>query len=384
MRTTYSQFTAAEYFAGIGLVRMGLQSQGWRVIFANDISCKKYEMYKAFFPDADNHYLVDDIFSIDPQQIPSTMLATCSFPCVDLSLAGNMNGMIHGHHSSAFWGFIKILKAQSFSAPPLILVENVPGWLHSNQGKDFRITIEALNQIGYACDVFTVDALRFTPQSRQRVFLVGVKNHALCTNIDMQLKRPPSLLSELLKKCIAENRDLRWFYTEIPEPPSRNTKGLSNAIERLSRADRRWWPDDEVKRHFDMMNEKHRIMVERLTNRPQISYRTFFRRIREGEQKVEVRSDELSGCLRTAVGGSGKQFLIRMGKGKMQMRAMTPREYARLQGVPDEYPILVHGVQALTGFGDAVCVPVISWIAENVLNPLREGLFQSAGIGNER
>jgi len=51
------------------------------------------------------------------------------------------------------------------------------------------------------------------------------------------------------------------------------------------------------------------------------------------------------------------------------MRAMTPREYARLQGVPDEYPITVNGVQALTGFGDAVCVPVISWIAEHVLNP---------------
>jgi DNA (cytosine-5)-methyltransferase 1 len=51
---------------------------------------------------------------------------------------------------------------------------------------------------------------------------------------------------------------------------------------------------------------------------------------------------------------------------------MTPREYARLQGVPDEYPITTNGVQALTGFGDAVCVPAISWIAENILNPLAE------------
>jgi DNA (cytosine-5)-methyltransferase 1 len=51
---------------------------------------------------------------------------------------------------------------------------------------------------------------------------------------------------------------------------------------------------------------------------------------------------------------------------------MTPREYARLQGVPDSYNISINGVQALTGFGDAVCVPVISWIAKNVLNPLAE------------
>jgi DNA (cytosine-5)-methyltransferase 1 len=54
---------------------------------------------------------------------------------------------------------------------------------------------------------------------------------------------------------------------------------------------------------------------------------------------------------------------------------MTPREYARLQGVPDSYNISINGVQALTGFGDAVCAPAISWIAKNVLNPLAEKLL---------
>src|SRR3989338_4234748 len=120
--------TVAEYFAGIGLVRMGIEPHGWQVVFANDISDKKHEMYKAFFPDAEGHYIVDDIFKIDPAPIPPTTLATCSFPCIDLSLAGNMNGMLSGEHSSAFWGFIKTLKAQGAFAPPLVLVENVPGW----------------------------------------------------------------------------------------------------------------------------------------------------------------------------------------------------------------------------------------------------------------
>lgn len=104
----------------------------------------------------------------------------------------------------------------------------------------------------------------------------------------------------------------------------------------------------------------------------QVSYRTFFRRRREGQQRAEVRDDDLSGCLRTAVGGSGKQFLIQAGRGHIKMRTMTPREYARLQGVSDDYPIAANGVQALTGFGDAVCVPAISWIAKHILNPLAE------------
>jgi len=140
----------------------------------------------------------------------------------------------------------------------------------------------------------------------------------------------------------------------------------------MSDSDTRWWPDNEVKRHLAMMKSAHLERVEQLARGKQFSYRTFFRRRREGQQRAEVRNDDLSGCLRTAVGGSGKQFLIRAGKGSIKMRVMTPREYARLQGVPDEYPITANGVQALTGFGDAVCVPVISWIAKHVLNPLAE------------
>jgi DNA (cytosine-5)-methyltransferase 1 len=267
---------------------------------------------------------------------------------------------------------VKILKAQGEFAPPLVLVENVPGWLYSNSGKDFRITVQALNNLGYACDVFTLDALRFTPQSRLRVFLVGTKFPVKYTTPELILTRPKSLLSEQLKKNIIMNKDLRWFYNEIPEPPPLKSSGLAEIIEIMSDTDGRWWPKNEVQRHLNMMKDSHLHRVEDLAQKDYFSYRTFFRRRRDGLQRAEVRDDDLSGCLRTAVGGSGKQFLIRAGKNSIKMRAMTPREYARLQGVPDEYPITVNGVQALTGFGDAVCVPAISWIAASILNPLAE------------
>lgn len=365
--------TVAEYFAGIGLVRLGLEQKGWKVTFANDISSKKYEMYKGFFPDQDDYYVVGDIFDLDVQKIPRTTLATCSFPCVDLSLAGNMNG-IDGKHSSAFWGFIKILETQGDSSPDIVLVENVPGWLHSNTGKDFRLTIQALNRAGYACDVFTLDARRFTPQSRPRVFVVGVKQRRDDRAPDLIIKRSKSLISDAIKKEVEENRDLDWFYNEIPVPPELNTSGLSGIVESLRLNDSRWWPDNEVKRHIEMMKEDHRQMVLVLAAGKKQIYRTFYRRRRDGFQRAEVRKDDLSGCLRTAVGGSGKQFLVMAGNGIIKMRAMTPREYARLQGVPDKYPIKTNGVQALTGFGDAVCVPAFAWIAENVLNPLFDDL----------
>jgi DNA (cytosine-5)-methyltransferase 1 len=377
MRFTNSHLTVTEYFAGIGLVRMGLQLFGWKVVFANDFSPKKFAMYQEFFPDARNHYVIDDIFNLNPVKIPITTLATCSFPCVDLSLAGNMSGIIDGSHSSAFWGFINILKAQGDAAPPLVMVENVPGWLHSHNGKDFRITVQALNELGYFCDVFVLDALRFTPQSRLRVFLIGSRFVTTSTSPDLLLKRSKSLLSEQLRKSIDANRDLRWFYNELPEPPPTNKSGLVEIVERLDDSNKLWWSQDEVNRHLEMMTYIHRERVEKLKSKDEISFRTFYRRRREGMQRAEVRNDDLSGCLRTAVGGSGKQFLIQMGAGQLKMRAMTPREYARLQGVPENYNISINGVQALTGFGDAVCVPAISWIAENVLNPLAEKMLLS-------
>ncbi|MCB0174987.1 MAG: DNA (cytosine-5-)-methyltransferase [Anaerolineae bacterium] len=361
--------TAAEYFAGIGLVRMGLEPMGWRVVWANDISAKKYELYQDFFPQSDHHYVIGDIFEIGPATVPQTTLATCSFPCIDLSLAGNMNG-IGGDHSSAFWGFINVLENQGQAAPPLVLIENVPGWLHSNNGADFRVTIQALNQLGYACDVFTLDALRFTPQSRLRVMVVGTKFPFAHKNPQLIFHRPASLLSNRLRKSIFANLDLDWFYNDLPEPPPLHTSGLATIVEAMADTDERWWSEAEVKRHLDMMEETHYQRVSSLHTNGETAYRTFFRRRRKGQQRAEVRRDELAGCLRTAVGGSGKQFLIKVADHKVKMRAMTPREYARLQGVPDEYPIKINGVQALTGFGDAVCVPVITWIAENVLNPL--------------
>ncbi len=230
----------------------------------------------------------------------------------------------------------------------------------------FFLFIEA----GYACDVFILDALRFTPQSRLRVFLIGTKLPVRLTTAELILTRPKSLLSDRLRQSIVANKDLCWFYNDIPKPPILRSSGLSEMVECIEEDDSRWWSKMEVERHLSMMQQAHRERVDELADEKCFSYRTFFRRIREGQQRAEVRNDDLSGCLRTAIGGSGKQFLIRAGKGSIRMRVMTPREYARLQGVPDTYPISASGVQALTGFGDAVCVPAISWIAQHALNPL--------------
>ncbi|MGP1386622.1 MAG: DNA cytosine methyltransferase [Thainema sp.] len=374
----YGHLTCAEYFAGIGLVRLGLEQVGWNVVFANDWAHSKFEMYSAHFQDATKHYKVQDIFSICPADIPDTILATASFPCIDLSLAGNLEG-IDGQHSSAFWGFTQILDGQ-VNKPKIVMLENVAGWLTSNSGQDFRITIQELNRLGYVCDVFAVDAAHFVPQSRPRVFVVGMQASNANQDIFVFSKRSSSLKTQALEKAVMTNLDLCWNFLDVPSLPDKIKADLSFIIENISDDDDRWWSDNEVKRHLNMMSSINLEYLQGLQELSTYSYCPMYRRVREGKQRAELRKDGLAGCLRTARGGSSRQMLVRVGQGTIKMRLMTPREYARLQGVPDNYPLPLQTNQALTGFGDAVCVPVIVWIAENILNPLAKSFQENSVV----
>ena len=368
--------TAAEYFAGIGLFRMGLEKAGWQVAYANDWNPERAQMYGGFFGDT---YEVKDIFDVVAADVPPVTLATCSFPCVDLSLAGNLQGL-DGRHSSAFWGFYKILIVQGLSKPPIVLLENVSGWLSANKGRDFYAVAAALNNIGYACDAFVLNAHSFVPQSRPRIFMIGVNesHYTQANNPDTSFhhNRSNRLFPARLRRLISENKKIRWAQLDIPEPPAYKTQGFSEGIvEQLLPEDPSWWPREKVDKHLCMMPPSHLAMVKYLAMGNQETRRTFYRRRRSTGQKAEVRKDDIAGCLRTAVGGSGKQFLVAAGGNLIRMRTLTSREYARLQGVPDSFPIVANTErQSLNAFGDAVCVPVVSWIAEKILTPLARKL----------
>src|SRR5437870_5173835 len=123
--------TFAEFFAGIGLMRIGLEKGGWRITFANDIDEDKWQMYKDHFGDT-GEFVRGDVHELDAAALPDFALATASFPCNDLSLAGARKGLA-GDQSSAFWGFIDVLKKMgSRRRPSLVLLENVTGFLSSH------------------------------------------------------------------------------------------------------------------------------------------------------------------------------------------------------------------------------------------------------------
>jgi DNA (cytosine-5)-methyltransferase 1 len=375
--------TFCEFFAGIGLVRAGLEPSGWRCVYANDIDPKKHALYRTRFGEAE-HFHLGDVWQTERvlERIPGRpFLATASFPCVDLSLCGHYRGL-EGEHSSTFFGFARVLQALGDRQPTAVMLENVTGFINSNGGEDFAAVAKALAAHGYWLDAFVLDAAYFVPQSRPRVFIVGVKpgNHppeaANGKEAWQAALQPGNTLRPPRLVRLVQQVDLPtgWLFHTIPIPPPRRIR-LADIIDRDKGQE--WWPPDEVARHHRMMSDSHRKQVDELLTQGGLHVGTIYRRVRKGSQKAEVRLDGVAGCLRTPRGGSAKQIVLVIDKGRLRMRWMSPREYARLQGA-DDFPD-GDRMGLLFGFGDAVCVPVIRWIDRYILTPIYDAARHGRG-----
>jgi len=386
------QKTVAEFFAGIGLMRLGLERKGWSVAFANDIDKQKHDMYGAHFGDTDQHFMLGDVRAIPAEQVPTVTLATASFPCNDLSLAGARQGLT-GEESSAFQGFARILEEMGQRRPPLVLLENAPGFLTSHGGSDVEQVLLALNRLGYSVDTFMLDAARFVPRSRPRLFIVGVRDDSPPTLQNQQTQEPShSYESDVRPRALAgfirARPHIRWAVRDLPPPPTSDAT-IVDILEDIPEDSAVWWSHDRATYLLNQMSPRHRAIADTMIAGQRWSYGTVFRRVRDKASMAEPRTDGLAGRLRTPRGGSGRQILFKAGSGQQILfktgygryaaRLLTPRECARLMGA-DEYVIDAPRRQALFGFGDAVCVPVIAWIAEYYLNPIVSELMRNRAL----
>lgn len=363
----------AEFFAGVGLARIGLERAGFRVVWANDFSADKQSMYQGHFgADSQLHTFINgDVATVHGEAMPDIEMAWSSFPCTDLSLAGNMEGLA-GKHSSTFFEFTRILEEMGERKPRTVALENVTALASSHGGEDLAAAVRELNRLGYSVDVLSLDARRFVPQSRPRLFLVATMDPPEdCPEPNSEL-RPDWL------QTVFGDPSLTTHRAALPAPPAPLTAGLAGYVEHLPIKDDRWWEATRVTAFLGSLSPAQSSRVETLRRGRTITYRTAYRRTRAGKPVWEVRPDDISGCLRTARGGSSRQALVRAGRGQIQIRWMTPREYARLMGAGDYRLDGLRDLQALFGFGDAVCVDAVGWLATNYLEPLLRGTLALA------
>lgn len=359
------KWRTAEFFAGIGLARLGLARAGVDVVWSNDIAETKHAMFAKNFGESDDHtYLVEDLGLISREHLPKDAdLAWASFPCTDLSVAGGRAGLHRGAASSTFWHFIKALSKLGASRPHVIALENVTAFATSHSGRDIASAIRSLNGLGYSIDIVTLDARRFVPQSRPRLFLIGARKPPIATATPSVL-RPPWL------SPIFEDPTLITHQMPVAEPPEMLKDGLASFLEEINDDDGRWWSRERVNSFVTSLSVLQAKRFEALRVGSTKTARTAYRRMREGVPRWELRSDGIAGCLRTSRGGSSRQAVVVLGQGVVRVRWMTPQEYASLMGAPD-FPI--DGVKdhhAYSGFGDAVCTPVVEWLASNYIVPL--------------
>ena len=158
-----------DLFSGIGGFALGLKKAGINVGWHGHSEVDKHccKIYHRHFPESE---CLGDIKTINPIRLPELDLITFGFPCQDLSVVGKRGGL-HANRSGLFFEAMRIVKA---TLPKVFIFENVVGLLTSKEGKDFKIVLEEIADIGlYECEWQIVNTRWFLPQNRERIYFIG-------------------------------------------------------------------------------------------------------------------------------------------------------------------------------------------------------------------
>jgi DNA (cytosine-5)-methyltransferase 1 len=367
--------TFYEFFAGGGMARAGL-GESWKCLFANDFDHKKADTYRDNWGDAELR--VEDVGLLKGRDLPGcTDLAWASFPCQDLSLAGGGAGL-KGERSGTFRPFWKLMKQviAEGRAPRIIVLENVCGALTSHSGKDFATLCSSLADAGYNVGAVVMDAARFVPQSRPRLFVIGVREDISVPSSLVALEggsawHTPALLRAY--ENLPANTKTRWLWWRIPIPISRR-ENLIDIIDHFNDSPG-WFSEEETQRLLDMMSPLNRAKVEKALLYGKRIVGSVYKRTRPGgrtgkQQRAEIRFDDISGCLRTPAGGSSRQLIVLVEDNRVRVRLISARETARLMGLPEGYKLPSNYNEAYHLTGDGIVVPVVRHLAANVLEPI--------------
>lgn len=369
-----------EFFAGGGMVRAGLGAR-WRCLFANDFDPLKAKVYVDNW--GKNELLEEDIHNLKTADLPRRAdLAWASFPCQDLSMAGNGLGIgaadrIDRTRSGTFWAFVDLMKGLKAVGrmPRIIVLENVVGLLTINGGDEFKAVIEALDKLGMRAGAVVIDARHFVPQSRQRVFIVGICKTAKVVETMLRDDPHPVWHPASLVKAVGKLSDPcrgRWMWFNLGAPPE--LKKTLTSIVRDKPVGVEWHTPAETKRLLGMMSEanKHKLAEAKKSGKRVVGTLSLRMRPSGGQtvQRAEICFRGLAGCLRTPKGGGSRPRVVVVKGSKVQTRLLAPAEAAALMGLTPQYQLPEAYEYAFRVIGDGVAVPVVSFLKGKLLTPL--------------
>jgi DNA (cytosine-5)-methyltransferase 1 len=330
-----SGFTFIDLFAGIGGLRKGFESIGGRCVFTSEWNKYAQQTYAANFPD--NHPINGDITKIAVDDIPDHDVLVAGFPCQPFSIAGvskkNALGRLHGFACEAqgtlFFDVARILLAKR---PAAFMLENVKNLQSHDQGRTFHVIIRTLREeLGYKVFYKVIDAKHFLPQHRERIVIVGFRDHVPFNWDDLALPEKGSVCLD----AILHPED----GSQRAEPPyTDSAKAVVNSKYTLT---------DKLWQYLQNYAAKHKAKGN-------------------GFGFGLVGPKDIARTLSARYFKDGSEILVSRGK-KKNPRRLTPRECARLMGYPDDFRIPVSDTQAYKQFGNSVAVPVFCEVARIML-----------------
>ncbi len=324
------RFTFIDLFAGIGGFRMALQNLGGECVFSSEWDEQAQRTYYANYGEVPFGDITKETIK---QYIPDNFDILCAgFPCQAFSLAGKRLGF-EETRGTLFFDVAEILRRKK---PKAIFLENVKGLVIHDKGKTFQTILNALDEVGYIIpDPQIVNAMYFgVPQHRERIYIVGFRKDLGISKEDFEYPKQEEVTKHFID--IREENPVpakyylstTYIQTLINHKARHEAKGNGFGYEII--------PDDGV---------ANAIVVGGMG--------------RERNLVIDHRQKDLTPT--THIKGEVN---------KEGIRKMTPREWARLQGYPDNFKIVVADASAYKQFGNSVAVPAIQATAKQIIDLL--------------
>lgn len=326
----HPRFTFIDLFAGIGGFRMAFQNLGGECVFSSEWDEQAQRTYYANYGEVP---FGDITKESTKQMIPDNFDILCAgFPCQAFSLAGKRRGFAETR-GTLFFDVAEILRRKQ---PKAFFLENVKGLAIHDRGRTLETILNTLDEVGYVVpNPQILNAMNYgVPQHRERIYIVGFRRDLGITADDFTYPVP--------------NENIPCWLDVREENPVPAKYYLSTTyIETLRRHRAR----HEAAGHgfgykiIDDNGVANAIVCGGMG--------------RECNLVIDNRQDDLTPT--THIKGEINHEGI---------RKMTPREWARLQGYPDNFKIVVADASAYKQFGNSVAVPAIQATARQILEPL--------------
>ncbi|CAM9188968.1 unnamed protein product, partial [Ectocarpus fasciculatus] len=350
-----ARFTFAEIFAGIGGFRLGMQPLGGTCVYASEIDLEAQKTYAANFGDSE---LIGDITNTYACDLPACDILTAGFPCQSFSIRGEKGGL-DDPRGRLYLELVRVLKG---CRPKAFIFENVANLVYIDGGKrgehckvpepnvigrTFEIILLDFRACGYDVDWRIVDSSPWIPQSRERVYLVGVRNDLRADPVE-HMDWALDYRSDIFINQAHQNSTVR----DIMVPPDHQDIHLcvltSSQHERITSEEfrKQVYPDVE----------------------PEPGCENWV-------LQIDKKAPTLVSGYRSTSSYSTKYIFTDKNGDKLDVpRFFTHLECLRVMGFPDEFIIPKSVAKQYNSFykqiGNAVCPPVINSIAAEVLKLL--------------